>query len=248
MAEKNNSLEKALTVLDLFQDRRRLTMTEAAQETGFSNAAVSRILNSLENMHYVYHDRIDGGYYLTDKLYILGRNTNLKNQLINVIDAPIGTLCRRVSFSVTVCVREGINSVTALRKDPQSGLTMSLVQSVGDTMSLNTTATGKALTAFSGEYQELCRQIKYVRLTKKTVTDPDEFLDLMEEVRRQKLAFDMEEVTEGLVCVAAPVLAKDGIAVCSISVSGYKERMLRELYGTIIRLQDCARECEQLMN
>lgn len=69
----------------------------------------------------------------------------------------------------------------------------------------------------------------------------------MSEVRAQKLAYDMEEVTEGLICVAAPVLAPDGIAVCSVSVSGYKERMIRELYNTTTRLQDCVRECENLL-
>ena len=57
----------------------------------------------------------------------------------------------------------------------------------------------------------------------------------------------MEEVTEGLECVATPVLAKDGIAICSISINGYKERMIRSLDSIIMRLQDCARECEKLL-
>ena len=61
MAERNSSLEKALAVLDLFQFRQRWTMTEIAQHTGYSNAAVARILNSLESMHYVFQDKIDGG-------------------------------------------------------------------------------------------------------------------------------------------------------------------------------------------
>ena len=118
---------------------------------------------------------------------------------------------------------------------------------VGNSLSLNCTACGKVLTAFSGKYRELADRIQYVQLTSKTVTDRDEFLDLMEEVRSQKLAFDVEEVTEGLVCVAAPVLAKDGIAICAISVSGYKYRMLRELYTMISKLRDTAALCEKLM-
>ena len=165
MAEKNNSLEKALAVLDLFQYRQRWTMTEIAQNTGYSNAAVARMLNSLESMHYIFQDRIDGGYYLTDKLYVLGRNTQLKNQLINVIDEPVETLCRRSGFSVTVSIRTGTRSVTVLRKDPQTGLTMTLAQTVGDTMSLNTTASGKVLTAFSGEEKQLLNRMEYVKLT-----------------------------------------------------------------------------------
>lgn len=247
MAERNSSLEKALAVLDLFQFLPRWTMTEIAQKTGYSNAAVARILNSLENMHYIFQDKIDGGYYLTDKLYVLGRNTNLKNQLVNVLDEPMDALCRRCGFSVTAAIRKGTHSVTVLRKDPQTGLTLSLVQTVGDTMSLNTTASGKVLTAFSGETDRIVDRMEYVKLTKRSITDRNEFSELMHEVQAEHLAYDMEEVTEGLICVAAPVLAKDGIAVCAISVNGYKERMLSGLYNTITRLQDCVRECEELL-
>ena len=117
----------------------------------------------------------------------------------------------------------------------------------GDTISLNTTATGKVLAAFSGEIENLLNRMDYVKLTKRSVTDRDEFAELLQEVRAQRLAYDMEEVTEGLVCVATPVLAKDGIAICSISINGYKERMIRSLDSIIMRLQDCARECEKLL-
>ena len=115
MAEKNSSLEKALAILDLFQEQPRLTLTEAAQATGFSNAAVSRILHSLESMHYIYQDRIDGGYYLTNKLYVLGRNTSLQNQIVNVIEEPIAALCRNSGFSITVSIREDTRNLTVLR-------------------------------------------------------------------------------------------------------------------------------------
>lgn len=245
MAEKNNSLEKALTVLDLFQLHRRITLTFAAQETGFSPAAVSRILNSLENTGYVYRDRTDGGFYLADKVYLLGRSTNLKRQLINVIDEPIGRLCRRTGFSVTVSIREKTHSVTALRKDPKRGLF--LTANVSDSISLNCSAGGKVLTAFATEPDKLIDEINYVAFTRKTITDKEEFREHIAVVRTEKVAFDMEEITEGLVCTAVPVLSRDGTAICSISVSGFKDRMIRELYGTIVKLRDTAKECRQLI-
>ena len=113
-------------------------------------------------------------------------------------------------------------------------------------MSLILTAAGKVLTAFSGESDKLVEDIDYVRLTDKSIIDKEEYKMLLEEVKEEKLAYDMEEVTEGLVCVAAPVLSSDGTAICAISVSGYKERMLRSLYSVIPRLQDTASECESL--
>lgn len=245
MAERNSSLEKALKVLDLYQFQRRLTLTSIAQETGFSNAAISRILNSLEEMHYIYQDKIDGGYYLTDRVFALSRNTNVQNQIVNMLDEPIARLCRRLGFSVTVSVRSGNKTYEAIRKNPAKGV--ALIANSEEQMSLNLTAAGKVLTAFSPDPDKLIEEIDFVRLTSKSITNRSEFKSIIEEVRMQKLAYNMEEITEGLVCVAAPVLAADGIAICAISVSGYKERMVRNLYSTIARIQDTATECEKLL-
>ena len=66
-------------------------------------------------------------------------------------------------------------------------------------MSLNLTAAGKVLTAFSGESDKLVEEIDYVRLTHKSIVDKDEYKTLLEEVKESRLAYDMEEVTEGLV-------------------------------------------------
>lgn len=245
MADKNSSLEKALAVLDLFQTRTRITMTEAAQITGFSNSAVMRILTSLENMNYIFHDKIDGGYYLADKVYVLGRRTNLKRQLINVIEETISQLSRRSGLSATVSIRSGNKSVIVMRVDSQSGL--SLVANVGDNLSLNCTATGKVLAAFSEDYEEVADKIEYVRLTNMTITDRERFKRIIGEVRSQKIAFDNEEVTEGLVSVAVPVLDKDGFIICGISLGGYKDAMMRNLDSVTTVLQETARRCEKLL-
>lgn len=245
MADKNSSLEKALAVLDLFQTQSRITMTEAAQATGFSNSSVMRILNSLENMNYIFHDRIDGGYYLADKVYVLGRRTHIKRQLINVIEDPVSQLSRRTGLSVTVSIRSGNRSVTVFRIDSQSGL--SLVANVGDNLSLNCTATGKVLAAFSEDYDEIADKIEYVRLTNSTITDRERFAKLLREVRDQKIAYDNEEITEGLVCVAVPILDKDGYAICGISLSGYKDAILRNLDAFTTVLRETARRCERLL-
>lgn len=246
MAEKNNSLEKALTVLDLFETRKRLTLASATSLTGYSKASLVRILNTMESKGYIYRDRIDSGYYLADKIYILGRNTDLSNQIVNVIGKPISELCRRCGFSVAVSILNGTRSSTILRKDPQTGLF--LTPTAGDNISLNCSASGKVLVAFSDNSDELVDKIDYIRMTPKTVADREEFRELIVGVRTEKVAFDMEEITEGLVCVSVPVLDKTGRAICSISVSGYKERMVRDLYRTISQLRDAAGKCEDLMS
>ena len=189
MAERNSSLEKALKVLDLYQSQSRLTLTSIAQQTGLSNAAISRILNSLEEMKYIYKDKIDGGYYLTDRVFTLSRNTNIQKQIVNMLDEPVARLCRKCGLAVTVSVRQGLKSYIAIRKNPYQGI--AVVVSSEEMMSLNLTAAGKVLTAFSGESDKLIDEIDYVRLTDKSIVDKEEYKMLLEEVKEEKLAYDM---------------------------------------------------------
>ena len=61
-------------------------------------------------------------------------------------------------------------------------------------------------------------------LTSRTVTDPAQLADVLRQVRRQGYAASVGELEEGLVTIAAPVLA-DGSAVAAISVSGPTYRL-----------------------
>ena len=61
-------------------------------------------------------------------------------------------------------------------------------------------------------------------LTSRTVTDPARLADVLRQVRRQGYAASVGELEEGLVTIAAPVLA-DGLAVAAISVSGPTYRL-----------------------
>ncbi len=245
MAERNNSLDKALAIMDLFETRERLTITAASQLTGFSPTAVTRIFNSLEHAGYVYRDKLDGGYYISEKVFLLGRRTDISRQLVNVIDDAIGDLCKKCGFSVAVSVRDDVDSITAIRKDPAMGLL--LVANTGDRISLHCSASGKILTAFSQDPDRVIDRMVFSEYTEKTITDREEFRHQIKYVKTEGVAYDMEEIIPGLVCVAVPVLGSDGFAICSISASGYKERVIRELYGLLEDLKAAAATCERLL-
>lgn len=91
----------------------------------------------------------------------------------------------------------------------------------GGRMSAHCTALGKALLAFSGDAGQgwTKNNLPLARRTANTLTDPRSLLRELGEVRRLGLAYDREEAAPGLVCVAAPVLARDGAARAALSVS-----------------------------
>jgi DNA-binding IclR family transcriptional regulator len=106
---------------------------------------------------------------------------------------------------------------------------MSLVPNVGDLKSLHCSAAGKILFAYTEAKEALLDQIVFTPVTEHTITDRDHFLEAVERVSRENVAYDDEELSPGLFCVAMPVISKSGDFLCSISLSGYKPKMLEHM-------------------
>lgn len=83
------------------------------------------------------------------------------------------------------------------------------------------TALGKALLAFSadGGSGVLAAAGPLKSRTPYTITDGQALVDELHDVHRTAIAYDRQEASVGLFCVAAPVLSRDGTARASLSIS-----------------------------
>ena len=91
---------------------------------------------------------------------------------------------------------------------------------------MHCTAAGKAILAYLPEesIERVIRQKGLDQVTENTITDASTLREELTTVRERGLAFDHEEWSKGVYCVAAPIL-HDETVVGSISVSGPKSRM-----------------------
>jgi DNA-binding IclR family transcriptional regulator len=64
---------------------------------------------------------------------------------------------------------------------------------------------------------------------------PRLLIDQLRDARLTGLAYDREEVSIGLACVAAPILGRNGMPIAAISVSGPTSRFRPEDYATAVR-------------
>jgi len=73
-------------------------------------------------------------------------------------------------------------------------------------------------------------------LTNNTITDLDTMAEDLERVRERGYAFDHEEVSIGLCCVAAPIYSSRGevVAAISFSVPSYRFRPRESSYTTAV--------------
>jgi DNA-binding IclR family transcriptional regulator len=91
----------------------------------------------------------------------------------------------------------------------------------GGRMPVHCTALGKAMLAFSDDVgvQWLAGHGPLAPRTPRTITDPVRLTRELHEIRRLGLAYDRQEASPGLVCVAAPIRGADGNARAALSVS-----------------------------
>lgn len=118
--------------------------------------------------------------------------------------------------------------------------------SVGFAEMAHARASGKALLAFAPDSVRRAYLVSYplVRVTQRTVVDPDEFAAELERTRRRGYAIDEEEFREGIACAAAPVLAS-GAAVAAYSLSAPVERFRQHRRSLIEHLREAAAEAER---
>jgi DNA-binding IclR family transcriptional regulator len=98
------------------------------------------------------------------------------------------------------------------------------------------TGVGKALLAFSPpEVLRAVVEAGLARRTPHTVVLPGLLEREIKTVRARGLAYEHEESTPGIVCVASPVLGPDRRAVAAISIAGWASRLDTARVGPAVR-------------
>lgn len=104
---------------------------------------------------------------------------------------------------------------------------INIYSKVGRRAPVHATAVGKAMLAFLPE--EEARAILFrkglPRLTSTTITNLEELMAQLKEIRKTKIAHDVEENELGIYCVGTPVFNYSGKLAGGISVSGPANRM-----------------------
>ena len=117
----------------------------------------------------------------------------------------------------------------------------------GDT---HCTALGKALLSglSESELKAFLKSTPLVPYTRNTVTDPKKLADVIRKVRKRGYALDMEEVSEGIHCIGAPIRDYENRVIAAISISGptirLTRRKMQQLKGPLI---DAASEISRKM-
>jgi len=95
-----------------------------------------------------------------------------------------------------------------------------------DRIPFNAAAGAKAILAYSDpEIRNTLLDTKMHRFTKDTITDPAVLQQQFEEIRRQGVSFDIDEIDEGTSAIGVPIFNHQKKPVASIVIAGPSQRI-----------------------
>ena len=246
MAGTRNSttqaVRKAFRLLQCFgaSDVTSLGVTELSALTGWTQSTVSRLLSALQESGFVQQDVATGRYRLGLQLITLAGAALTSRALYSIGHPHLERLAAASGETANLCILDGdrvlcIDEVEGIHPIKLSGW-------IGMRLPLHATAAGKVLlAALPQERRAALLAPGLTGLTPHTLTDQERLVDELERALAQGYALNMEEMSEGLTALAAPVRNHTGQVVAALTVAGPSFRLRDEhLDACIIMVKDAA--------
>lgn len=228
-----SALGKAVSVLRAFTiEDSTVSLAELVARTGLHKATVHRIAGELVDLRLL--DRREGGYCLSGGLFELGMRAAVERTVLEIAMPFLQDLYERTHETVHLGTAEGHEVVYIAKIGGRQQA--SSPSRTGGRMPMHCTAIGKVLLAHSPP--EIVREVlsgDLERRTPRTITAPGLLRRQLEAVHEQGVAFEREESTTGLLCVAAPVLTSGRPVTLAISVTGPVGRLRPEAHVSAVR-------------
>jgi DNA-binding IclR family transcriptional regulator len=213
---------KLLDVLSCHHDP--VSLKQLAMETALHPSTAHRILAAMTASGFV--ERADPGTYrLGIRLLELG---NVVKSRINIRDSAMPhmqALHGKIGESVNLGVRQG-DEIVYVERTSSGRSSVRVVHLVGARAPLHVTAAGKLYLAEAGKeaLRDYARRTGLPGLTATSITSLPALEKEIERVRRHGVAYDNEEIEQGLRCMAAPIRDDTGEIVAGLSVSAPADR------------------------
>jgi IclR family acetate operon transcriptional repressor len=218
------SVDRAVSILELLAGRGELGITELASRLGVHKSTAFRLAAALERRGLIEQTRERGAYRLGFGLLRLAGAMSGQMDL-NQQSRPV---CRRladeVGETVNVAVLDGSSAVNIDQVLGRSSITTH--NWVGQRTPLHATSSGKVLLAHLPDDHAAALIAEGLESsTPRTLTDPAALYEQLAHARATGYAYTVEELEPGLNAVAAPIRGPGGLVIAAVSASGPSFRL-----------------------
>lgn len=213
------SADRVLTVLDLLAARGPSTFSAIVAALGLPNSSAHNLLQTMVRRDYLEFDPEARTYALGLRLWQVAQAYGGNRDLVTVARPLMQQIVEITGETVQLARLDGVENVyLAIAESPHP---MKLVSAVGERLFAHATGLGKALLAAlpDDEVRRLLAGVTLPAFTPYTITDVDDLVRSLAEIRHRGYATDEEEYVIGCRCVAMAVRGASGEVLAAMSVS-----------------------------
>ncbi|WP_211900708.1 IclR family transcriptional regulator [Saccharopolyspora erythraea] len=230
------SVDRAVTVLELLARNGEAGITEIAGELGVHKSTASRLVSVLEARGLVEQLGERGKYAIGFGIVRLAGAATERMDLPRLGRPFCDSLAAELGETVNIAIRD--NDVAINISQARGTASVTAHNWVGQRTPLHATSSGKVLLAHAPpEDQDDLLGEPLERYTTRTVTDAAELRKDFEAIVRDGYATSYEELELGLNAAAVAVYSYDGAVIAAMSASGpsyrFSRRRMREVVGAM---------------
>jgi IclR family KDG regulon transcriptional repressor len=222
------TVAKVCLIMEQFEERQSLGITDLARRTGLLPSDVHRILVTLRASRYIWQDPETKKYRLGVAMMRLGLMAFERNLLREKAEPILTQLSERLGAATHLGLLD-VRRLELILLDQISCPTAGSLQShLGETEQLHCTALGKAILANLDRplLASVLQKSGMPRSTCNTITNPIVLETQLEHARRCGYSVDHEELITGLCCIGSSIHDFTGSVVGAISTSMPTSRFL----------------------
>lgn len=225
-SRKIKTTETIFAIVEALQELDGAKGSEIADYLDLAPSTVSDHLSTLESMKYVAYS--EDGYQLGLKFLDHGIYAANQSEALEEAQPLIREIAQETAETVWFHVEEHDNVVAVYREEGDHGIRTDWR---GKFLSLHCTAPGKAILA---QYPEsrihtALDKTGLPKVTENTITDRDELLGELEEIRDRGFALSDGEAVKNVRAIASPIVVENK-TIGAITVGGYRHRVTEERF------------------
>jgi IclR family pca regulon transcriptional regulator len=219
-AEFVEALAKGLAILESFDAASpEMTLSEIARKVGYSPAAARRSLITLMALGYV--GQTNKRFHLRPKIMTLSSGFYYSAQIDEVLQPHLREVVAKFGDASSVGTLDQRDVIYIAHNSVQRARRAAAV--VGARYPACATSLGRVLLAglSDAELDRYFDGLVIEPLTSKTMVDPVQLREEIEQVRRNGYSTTVDQLDYGITALAVPIRALDGRTIAALNTSGY---------------------------
>jgi IclR family transcriptional regulator, KDG regulon repressor len=221
------SVDRAIDILNCFSfEKNKLTLPEIVTMTGLNRSTVRRLVSNLAFRGLLQENTEKKQYQLGLRLFEYGSIVHSSFSLMKAASEQLAQLRNEVGTTTLLAVRSKNQFVVVDKREGQG--TISISSSLARRLPLSYSPLGRVFLSemSDDEIQKIVEKFPLKAHTAYSVTQIDKFFDEINKVRKRGFALDIEEVTEGIMGISAPIrdFSSNVAAVLWLALPATKKR------------------------